>query len=62
LSSANKPTPVVIITHPAQFDQLYFPMIATAAPVMIANGAMVKESGKVCTLDLTGLDPWIAWK
>jgi hypothetical protein len=53
---------VVIITHPAQFDQLYFPMIATAAPVMMANGAMVKESGKVWTLDLTGLDPWIAWK
>jgi hypothetical protein len=54
------PTPVVIKVQPAQFDQLYLPIIATAAPVMIANGAMVRERGKLWTLDRTGLDPRMA--
>lgn len=48
------------MTHPTQLDQLYLPMMATAAPVKIAKGAMVNDKGKVCTLDLTGLDPWTA--
>lgn len=60
LSKAKRPTPVVIMTHPTQLDQLYLPMMATAAPVKIAKGAMVNDKGKVCTLDLTGLDPWTA--
>ena len=57
LRRAMSPTPVVIMVQPAQLDQLYLPMMATAAPVMIAKGAMVSEIGNVWTLDRTGDDP-----